>query len=358
MEKKNIVITGNNGMMGIEITNYFKEHYCDTLNIYGIDDVSGSYEENIDPDIHFTRMDLRDDKAVKQYFIQNFSDKKIDYLFHLASAAHEARSFYTVIENMSRNDTAFRNILTYAINNNENLHTVFFSSMSRYGSGSIVNGDGNVIAVNPPAFKESQFCYGEDPYAVAKVASENLLRVLKNVYTNMTYTIFVPHNIFSQRQFVDSQRNVISIFMNLLLMGKTPVIYGSGLQTRALSWAADITPYVCNAIFNPDTYGQVINIGGDDHKSINEWYDMVKKVTGSKVAALHYAQRPGEIMNAYCDHAKAQRLLGFKNITPMEDALAVMWEYFKSKGPREFRYMNEFEINSDKIPVTWTQRLF
>jgi len=354
--KQKILVAGSGGMMGSHAVDYLINNYGNEFEVYGVDDLSGCYKENINPKSKFTKIDLRDVKAVKKYFKNNFGKTGIDYVVHYASAAHEIRSFFTPIDNMSRNDEAFRNVVTFALKHKVK-HIVFFSSMSRYGSGVVKDGNGKIVINQKAPFRESYLPAPEDPYACSKVASENLLHALQNVF-DFTYTIWIPHNCFSPRQYVDPYRNVLAIWMNLVLLGKECVIYGTGEQQRAISWVDDFNPVICKSIMDPKTYGQAFNIGGDENKSLNEWYDIIREVTGYDKESVHYDPRPGEVFNAYCKHDKAKLMLGFKNATPFKDAIAQMWEYFKKKGPRKFNYIDYLEIENEKVPVTWKKKLF
>jgi UDP-glucose 4-epimerase len=131
--------------------------------------------------------------------------------------------------------------------------------MSRYGDGAVINGDGQVVAQQNPPFIESYLPSPADPYAASKVYVENFIKAMQRVH-NFTYTIWVPHNAFSPRQYVDPYRNFLAIWMNLILMGKDCYIYGNGDQRRAISWVDDYNPIICESLFNPNTYNQTINI--------------------------------------------------------------------------------------------------
>ena len=339
---KTLIITGACGMMGSAAVHYFHKYYPD-IQLYCVDDLSGGSRDNIPPELPLYQIDLRNVCEVKSFFNTQFKDKSLTYLMHYAAAAHEGRSYFTPIENMSRNDEAFRNVLTCAINARVE-HVAFFSSMSRYGS-------------NCTPFTEGMQVKPEDPYAVSKVASELLLRAFYKIYP-FTYTIWVPHNCFALNQHIDPYRNVIAIWMNLILQNKTPVIYGTGNQTRAMSWVSDFNATICDALFNPITHGEVINIGGDQQRTINEWYALVQSVTGFAQSAVYTTARPGEVATAFCSHMKARALVGFRSTTPAEEALALMWGYFKQRGPREFSYLGNFDIDSPLIPETWKNKTF
>jgi UDP-glucose 4-epimerase len=353
--KKKILITGSAGMLGSCFTSYFIDNYGTEYDVYGVDDFSGSYRESVDERSIFTELDLRDKEKTANYFEKNFGESGIDIVVHYAAAAQEIRSYFSPIYNASVNDDTAKNTITNAIKYNVQL-IVFSTSMSRYGDGVYKNGDNQMFEQKVP-FKEYYIPCPKDPYAASKVYIENYIQALQVVH-NFNYLIICPHNIFGKYQFVEPYRNFIAIWMNLILQDKDCYIYGEGLQTRAISWVDDYNPAICKAMFNENMHNQIFNIGGDEEKTINEWYNIVNKVTGYNKDAIHVEARPGEVFKAYCDHTKAQDLLSFKNTVKMEDAIAEMWEHFKEVGPRPFKYLNSFEIDSPKIPVTWRKKLF
>ena len=356
MNKRKLMIAGCCGMMPSAMVSYYLDNHADEYEIYGVDDFSGSYRENLNPLCNFTEMDLRDPVKVKAYFEQNFSDGGLDTVILGAACAQEIRSYFSPLYNASINDDCHKNVITYAIEHGVR-HFVYFSSMARYGSGTVFDGNGTMIVSQQIPFRDSYIPAPGDPYACSKVYIETFLKSLQNVH-EFSYTIIVPHNCFSPRQYVEPYRNVLAIWMNLILMGKDCYIYGSGENERAISWVDDFNPAICRSIFKPAAKNQTINIGGDEHKTLNEWFEIVARAADYTKKPIHIKGRPGEVARAYCDHSKAKLLLGFENRTPIEDAIKEMWAYFKEKGPRAFNYIDEFEINSDKIPETWKKRLF
>lgn len=102
------------------------------------------------------------------------------------------------------------------------------SSMARYGTQEVV------------PFREELVPNPQDPYGIAKYASELLIKNIAETQ-GMNYVILVPHNIIGPRQkFDDPFRNVASIMINRLLQGKAPIIYGDGLQKRCFSFLEDV----------------------------------------------------------------------------------------------------------------------
>jgi UDP-glucose 4-epimerase len=198
----------------------------------------------------------------------------------------------------------------------------------------------------------------QDPYGIGKVASELLLRNLAEVH-GMEWVIAVPHNIVGPRQkYDDPYRNVASIFINLMLQGRQPIIYGDGSQKRCFSFVSDDVRPLVQMALDPACAGEVINIGPDDEfVTIRELAGVIARLTGFPLDLVFTRPRPGEVHFANCSADKARRLLGYAPRVKLEEGLATMVEWIRSRGPRPFRYHLPVEIENDKTPETWRERL-
>ena len=85
------LITGNAGLIGANLADYILTNTSD--EVYGIDDLSGGYAENVHPNTEFYHMNLNSDELSDV-----FSEIKPDYVFHLAGIADIVPS----IENPSK----------------------------------------------------------------------------------------------------------------------------------------------------------------------------------------------------------------------------------------------------------------
>jgi UDP-glucose 4-epimerase len=96
----------------------------------------------------------------------------------------------------------------------------------------------------------------------------------------MEWVIAVPHNIVGPRQkYDDPYRNVASIFINMMLQGRQPYIYGDGSQMRCFSFVSDDIEPLKKMAFDPRCAGEVINIGPDDEfVSINELAEIIARL--------------------------------------------------------------------------------
>jgi UDP-glucose 4-epimerase len=218
--------------------------------------------------------------------------------------------------------------------------------MARYGSIKI-------------PFREDDELKPVDPYGVSKVAAENILKILSKTY-NVEYNIAVPHNIIGPRQkYDDPYRNVVSIMINLMLQKRSPIIYGDGNQKRTFSDIDDCIYCLDKLLTDPNVVSQVINIGPDEEfVSINELYRLLSNKLKFNLEPKYLDDRPNEVKEATCSADKARKILGYKTSISLDKSLDKMIDYISNKGPKAFQYNYPLEINNEKTPLAWKERLF
>jgi UDP-glucose 4-epimerase len=213
--------------------------------------------------------------------------------------------------------------------------------MSRYGD-------------QEPPFVEEMKPKPVDPYGVAKVAAEQTLKILCETH-GVNYAIAVPHNIIGIRQrSCDPYRNVASIMINRCKQGKPPIVYGDGEQTRCFSPVKDCIPSLLKMI-NGEADGHVVNIGPDKGEiTIRELAETVCLYTGCLDAPVHMDGRPNEVRDAYCSSHKVRTLLDYKPQQTIHECLKEMVDAIE---PSPFIYDFPIEIQTERTPKTWTEKL-
>src|SRR5207237_10891657 len=89
------------------------------------------------------------------------------------------------------------------------------------------------------------------PYGIGKYTAELMLQNLAETH-GMEWAVAVPHNIFGPRQkYDDPYRNVAAIFINLMLQGRQPCIYGDGNQRRCFSYISAVVMQVKHMAYEP-----------------------------------------------------------------------------------------------------------
>lgn len=332
-----IIVTGSAGFLGSHLTESLakKGH-----EVVGIDSMISGDKSNIN--VRTYTLDTGDFKAMSEVM---FTEKP-DIVYHLACTPYEGLSVFSphvIAQNTLTNTTA---ILSAAIQNKVK-RFIYASSMSRYGD-------------QAPPFSEDMPTKPVDPYAVAKVASEQIIKQMAETH-GIEYVIAVPHNIIGTRQkYDDPYRNVASIMINRNLQGLPAVIYGDGLQTRCFSFVDDCL-YSLEQMLACSS-GEVYNIGPDEVDgeviTINELAHRIAVLTGFEGRPLYVAGRPREVKRAYTSSDKIRRQFGYETKTTLWEGLAKMVEDISVIGPKPFNYdFLDVEIMTNDTPDTWKKRM-
>lgn len=332
-----VIITGVAGFLGSHLADRFlKEGW----EVVGVDSFIGGYMDNVPDGITFAELDLVTDTE----FLGEITEGA-DLFIHAACTAYEGLSVFSPSLVVANTTQATTNCLVAAVNAKVNKF-VYLSSMARYGDH-----DGQL-------FTEDMETKPQDPYGIAKVASEQLVKNICDTQ-GLDWVILVPHNIIGPRQkFDDPFRNVASIMTNRMLQGKQPIIYGDGTQQRCFSFVQDVVEPLFTACEKPEAVRQVINVGPDEEPiSINQLAETLADIIGFELDPIYITGRPQEVKIALCASDKARDLLGYQTGTNLRNGLQELVDYIVDKGPREFDYHLPIEIENDKTPTTWKQKL-
>jgi UDP-glucose 4-epimerase len=331
-----VLITGVAGFMGSHLADDFiKQGY----RVSGIDNFVGGYEENIPPHVEFHYADLGNFDSIKDLFYD------VDLVVHAACTAYEGLSVFSPAL-VTRNTSHITTTVLSASVRNHVKKFVYMSSMSRYGTQDTL------------PFTEEMIPKPQDPYGIAKYASELLV---KNICTThgMKYVIVVPHNIIGPRQkYDDPYRNVASIMINRMLQGKPPIIYGDGLQKRCFSFWEDVARPLLTTCVTDSVDGEVVNVGPDEeYITINELAERLSSIMNFTQKPIFLPERPQEVRFANCSADKARKLIGYKTQTSLNDGLRKLVEWIELKGAKPFNYHLPLEFITPLTPKTWSEKM-
>jgi UDP-glucose 4-epimerase len=332
-----IFITGIAGFLGSNLAEYYLKK---KFKVSGCDNLVGGSLDNIDQNkINFFKVDCENFEAMKKII------RNVDILCHAAAYAHEGLSSFSPVLISNNNVTGSVSVFTAAIINKVK-RIVYCSSMARYGSIKI-------------PFREDDELKPVDPYGVSKVAAENILKILSKTH-NVEYNIAVPHNIIGPKQkYDDPYRNVVSIMINLMLQKRNPIIYGDGNQKRTFSDIDDCIYCLDKLLIDPNIVSQVVNIGPDEEfVTINELYRLLSNKLKFNLEPKYLEDRPNEVKEATCSAEKARKILDYKTSISLDKSLDKIIDYITKKGPKSFQYNYPLEINNEKTPLAWKEKLF
>ena len=331
-----IFITGIAGFLGSHVADRLIEQGHD---ISGCDNLIGGYLENVPSNAEFFQVDAVYLNQMKKM------TKNTDVIIHTACTAYEGLSVFSPYLVGQNTYQISMSTFTAAAQNNVG-KVINCSSMARYGQQ------------EKSPFTEDMLPMPQDPYGIAKLASEETLKVLSEVH-NFDFVNLVPHNIIGPRQkYDDPYRNVASIMINMMLQGRQPIIYGDGSQQRCFSDIDDVVNPIINSLTNPDAVYETINVGPDeDVISILELSERVLKVLNSDLEPIFVDPRPQEVAFAHCSAEKARNLLEYKTTVPLDQSIEKIANWIIKMGPKKFRYHLDIEIVNENTPKTWKDKL-
>jgi UDP-glucose 4-epimerase len=331
-----IFISGIAGFLGSHLADAF---LAGGHTVVGIDSLIGGELANVPEGAEYATADCNDFATVAALM------RGCELVYHCAATAHEGLSVFAPHVITQNIVTASTGMISAALKNGVR-RFVFLSSMARYGAQRI-------------PFTEDMTPQPEDPYGIGKACAEAMLRNLAETH-GMEYAIAVPHNIVGPRQkYDDPYRNVASIFANLMLQGRSPVLYGDGTQKRCFSFVGDVVDPLVRMGLSPLAHGEVINLGPDDDLiTIRELGQVVADAVGVPFRPAFRPGRPREVKLANCSADKARRLLGYEPKTDLRTGVQQLVDGIRERGPRPFKYHLDLEFTTPATPETWTKKLF
>ena len=306
------LVTGGAGFIG---SNLADELIRQGAKVRIIDNfVTGSRAnlEEIDGDFDFVEGDLNDDQVLRPALAD------IDIVFHQAALPSVPRSVEDPAETHQACANATLNLLIKAKDTGVR-RVVYAASSSAYGDQPALP---KVETMNPDPLS---------PYAAAKLMGEYYCRVFKQVYGLETLSLRY-FNVFGPRQDPSSTYSgVISRFIDALMTGTKPVIYGDGGQTRDFTYIANVVDANIRAAQTTSGIGETINVANGERVSLNTLLETLKTITGNRdVSAEYLPERRGDVKHSQADNTRAVEWLGYEKLVGLEEGLKRTIEWWKT----------------------------
>ncbi len=243
----------------------------------------------------------------------------VGVVFHLAALASVQRSIETPADTNAVCVTGTLNVLD-AARRRKVRRVVYAASASAYGLPA-----GDVQTEDEPPSPLS-------PYAAAKLAGELYCQAFTSTFGLETVRLRF-FNIFGPRQRADSPYSgVIAIFVAALTAGRTPTVFGDGLQSRDFTHVSDVVQALQKAADVPGVSGRVYNIGTGRSINLLELLAALNRQLGKTLTPKHAPPRGGDIRSSRADISRGRRELAYEPRVAFEDGLADTLRWYRSQG--------------------------
>jgi UDP-glucose 4-epimerase len=327
------LVTGGAGFIGSHVA-----RHCLALghDVTVLDDLSGGFRDQVPNGARFVEGSVTDSALVTRLF----DEKHFDYVYHLAAYAAEGLSHFIRRFNYTNNVIGSVNLVNESVKHDVKCF-VFTSSIAVYG-------------VNQLPMREDLMPQPEDPYGIGKYAVELDLKAAHEMF-DLNYVVFRPHNVYGENQNIgDRYRNVIGIFMNQIMQGRSMTIFGDGTQTRAFTHVDDVAPQIARSVALPEARNEIFNVGADKPYSVRHLATVVAKVFGVE-PRIEFLEARKEVLHAFSDHAKVNRVFGAGAAVGLEEGIARMAAWAKKVGARQSREFGAIEVERN-LPAGWTKK--
>ena len=167
------------------------------------------------------------------------------------------------------------------------------------------------------------------PYGVSKLAGEEYLAAYNRLY-GTRHVALRYGNVYGPRQDPKGEAGVVAIFLSRLAAGEAPRIFGDGLQTRDYVYAGDVAQATLGAVGRDG----VFNVGSGTETSVVALYELCRQVAGSDLQPEFAEARLGELQRSVLDVSRAERVLGWRPQTSLEEGLRLTWDALAATGAR------------------------
>ncbi|HEY6359069.1 MAG TPA: SDR family oxidoreductase, partial [Vicinamibacterales bacterium] len=159
------------------------------------------------------------------------------------------------------------------------------------------------------------------PYALQKLVGEEYCRLFTELY-GLETVVTRYFNVFGPRQNPGSPYSgVISLFIDAMLAGRSPRIYGDGEQSRDFTYVDDVVHGVLLAAERPGVAGRVLNVAAGGRVSLLDVISALQTILQTTVDPILGPPRAGDVRHSTADISEARRLLGFEPRTTFADGL-------------------------------------
>ena len=313
----NVLVTGGAGFIG---SNLAEELLKRGNFVRVLDDFSTGKRENLIFDKEYPSLEVIEGDIRDLHTCQK-AVQGVEYVFHQGALPSVQRSVEDPETSNAVNAGGTLNILLAARGKGVK-RVIYASSSSVYGD-------------TPTLPKHEEMPSNPlSPYALQKYVGEHYCRLFYQLYGLETISLRY-FNIFGPKQDPNSLYSaVIPKFIDDLLQDRPPIIFGDGEQSRDFTYIENVVQANLLAMSAEHVHGEAINIACGKRISLNQLFNVLKEIVGSKVSPLYREPRKGDVKHSLADIRKGKEIVGYEPTVGVEIGLRKTVEFFsKARKP-------------------------
>ena len=304
------LITGGAGFIGSHLVERLLQEFDSKVTIIDghadhitvIDNFSEGKYANLpkDPRLTVYEIDILNDDCGTLF-------KGIDVVFHLAALTRPQWSIVYPEETTHVNVEGTVKVLNHC-RDNKVKRVVFVSSSSIYGDQETW-----------PCFEDTSPPNPMCTYALTKLVGEQYCRLYQKLY-GLSWNAIRPFNVYGTRMNPKGiYSGAVPKFIDMIKKGLQPSITGTGKQARDYIYIDD-TVELIYLMAHSKVDGEVFNCGSGENIPINDLYNKIRKMMGSKIKPNH-TPKVYEPKMTLADISKSRRLLNWFPKVSLDEGL-------------------------------------
>jgi len=302
------VITGGAGFIGSHLADRL---VANGLEVIVYDNLSVGRRENVPAGATLVEADVRDVETLSTVL------RGVDTVFHLAARVGIRDSCAHFTEDADVNLMGTLAVLKACAQTGPKKF-ILASSMAVYADSPAPR---QVLETYPTA--------PASPYGISKLAAEKYCLNLCPLM-GIKPVVLRFFNTYGTRQTITSYVGVITIFIDRLLAGKPPVIFGTGTQSRDFVHVDDIAA-ACYLAMKSDAGGCVLNVGTGKATTVNEIAAILCERIAPTVKPVRAPKQAGELQNCVADISRIRSVLGYRPEWQLAERVDELIAYLKTK---------------------------
>ena len=284
-----VLVTGGSGFIG--------SHLVDRLIELGHDVISLDIKPKLNPKAAGRLVNIND----RSHTVDTYKD--VEYVFHVAGQARVQPSIHNPQDSIVNNVNATAKVLQ--LSREAGVKRVIYSMTS------------SVYGAHLPPHTEDMCPQPLSPYAVSKLAGEQLCKVYSQLYGLETASLRY-FNVYGPRESDFGQyTTVVKKFLEQRESGQPLTIVGDGEQRRDFTHVFDIVEANIAAMnCQSELKGEIFNIGAGHNYSVNEVATLISN------SHEHLPARLGEARETLANNSKARSLLDWAPKLKLEDYIS------------------------------------
>lgn len=302
------LVTGGAGFIGSHIVDALLER-GDTVRI--LDNFCTGFRANVAADAELVEADLCDAGAVARAL------KGVDVVYHQGALASVPLSIERPLDTHAACVTGTLTLLDQAVRQGVR-RVVYAASSAAYGDRPF------------SAKRETDLPMILSSYAAAKLAGELYCQAF--YHTHGLETVCLRYfNVFGPRQDPGSPYSaVIPLFLTAMLSGKSPTVFGDGLQSRDFTFVKNIVHGNLLAAEVEAAAGRTFNIADGRQTNLLHLIRLLNELLATDVVPQHEPPRPGDVRESLADITQARSVLGYEPQVDFETGLRQSIDYYRS----------------------------